>query len=206
MTVFDPDCVNDGYTLHSCNRCRYSYTDEIVPALGHKPGAAADCENAQTCTVCGVELTPALGHAYDAVVTAPTCTADGYTTHTCANCGDTYADSTVTALGHKYDNACDATCNTCGEVREVGDHVYDHDYDPTCNECGDVREIPVMPGDVNDDGTVNVRDYGLLQQYLNGWNVTIVEVAANVNGDSTVNVRDLGLLQQYLNGWDVTLK
>ena len=206
VTVFDPDCVNDGYTLHSCNRCRYSYTDEIVPALGHKAGAPADCENAQTCTVCGVELTPALGHDYDAVVTAPTCTTDGYTTHTCANCGDTYVDSVVTALGHKYDNACDPTCNTCGESREVGDHVYDHDYDAICNECGYEREIPYIPGDVNDDGKVNVRDQGLLQQHLNGWEVTINLAAADVNRDGKVNVRDQGLLQQYLNGWDVTLK
>jgi len=32
----------------------------------HKAGAAADCENAQTCTVCGTELAPALGHGHEA--------------------------------------------------------------------------------------------------------------------------------------------
>ena len=243
VTVFAPDCVNDGYTLHSCNRCRYSYTDEIVPALGHKPGAAADCVNPQLCTVCGIQLNPALGHAYEAVVTAPTCTAEGYTTHTCTRCGDCYVDSivaalghayegvvtaptctaegyttytcatcgdgyvddVVAALGHSYDNACDAACNACGETREVPDHVYDHEYDATCNECGDVREIPFIPGDVDDNGTVNVRDYGRFQQYLNGFEVAINLAAANVDGNSSVNVRDLGRLQQYLNGWDVTL-
>ena len=167
VTVFAPDCVNDGYTLHACNRCRYSYTDEIVPALGHKPGAAADCVNPQLCTVCGIQLNP--------------------------------------ALGHSYDNACDAACNACGETREVPDHVYDHEYDATCNECGDVREIPFIPGDVDDNGTVNVRDYGRFQQYLNGFEVAINLAAANVDGNSSVNVRDLGRLQQYLNGWDVQL-
>ena len=42
-------------------------------------------------------------HSYDAVVTAPTCTEKGYTTHTCA-CGDSYVDTYVDALGHAWDN------------------------------------------------------------------------------------------------------
>ena len=42
-------------------------------------------------------------HSYTAVVTAPTCTAKGYTTHTCA-CGDSYVDTYVDALGHAWDN------------------------------------------------------------------------------------------------------
>ena len=32
-------------------------------------------------------------HSYTAVVTAPTCTEGGYTTHTCTECGDSYVDS-----------------------------------------------------------------------------------------------------------------
>lgn len=42
-----------------------------------------------------------LGHNYKGVVTNPTCTKDGYTTHTC-DCGHSYTDSTVKALGHDY--------------------------------------------------------------------------------------------------------
>ena len=42
-------------------------------------------------------------HSYKDVVTAPTCTAKGYTTHTCA-CGDSYVDTYVDALGHAWDN------------------------------------------------------------------------------------------------------
>ena len=42
-------------------------------------------------------------HSYKAVVTAPTCTSKGYTTHTCA-CGDSYVDTYVDALGHAWDN------------------------------------------------------------------------------------------------------
>lgn len=60
-------------------------------------------------------------------------------------------------------------------------------------------------GDLNADGKINNRDLGLLQQYLNSWDVTVNVDGADVNGDGNVNNRDLGLLQQYLNNWDVTL-
>ena len=39
------------------------------------------------------------GHAYQSVVTDPTTIADGYTTHTCSVCGDSYVDSYVPATG-----------------------------------------------------------------------------------------------------------
>ena len=79
-------------------------------------------------------------HNYQAVVTAPDCVNGGYTTYTCV-CGDTYIGAETEALGHNYANACDADCNACGGIREVGDHVYDHANDTTCNECGAVRLI-----------------------------------------------------------------
>ena len=63
----------------------------------------------------------------------------------------------------------------------------------------------VTYGDVNNDGKVNNRDLGVLQQYLNDWDVAIDDTAADVNDDGKVNNRDLGVLQQYLNDWDVTL-
>lgn len=40
-------------------------------------------------------------HVYESVVTDPNCMGNGYTTHTCS-CGDSYVDSYVDALGHKY--------------------------------------------------------------------------------------------------------
>ncbi len=38
-------------------------------------------------------------HSYTASVTAPTVTEDGYTTHTCSKCSDSYTDTTVPATG-----------------------------------------------------------------------------------------------------------
>lgn len=53
-------------------------------------------------------------HKYNAVVTAPTCTADGYTTYTCA-CGDSYVGDIVLSTGHSYVNN---VCSVCGSIAE----------------------------------------------------------------------------------------
>ena len=50
-------------------------------------------------------------HNYSSVVTAPTCLKDGYTTHTCSICSNSYTDSKVEALGHTTDNG---VCENCG--------------------------------------------------------------------------------------------
>ena len=59
------------------------------------------------CTSCGEKVDagtvlPQLEHSYSAVVTAPTATAQGYTTYTCSGCGDSYVSDYVPALGQSY--------------------------------------------------------------------------------------------------------
>ena len=65
-----------------------------------------------TCTVCGetrVDVIELKDHNYTSVVvTAPTCTNKGYTTHTC-ECGHTYDDSYVDALGHDISKTGEVT-------------------------------------------------------------------------------------------------
>ena len=56
---------------------------------------------------------------------------------------------------HTYDNACDVTCNECGETREVGAHDYnaaDCDTPKNCNTCGatDGKALGHTPNE--DDG------------------------------------------------------
>ena len=79
----------------------------------------------------------ALGHAYEEAVTEPTCTEQGYTTHTCARCGDSFADSYTEANGHSWNAGKvmrKATCTGTG-LRKF-----------TCAECGTTRteEIPAL--------------------------------------------------------------
>ncbi len=69
-----------------------------------------------------------------------------------------------------------------------------------------VSDAPVVAyGDVNGDGNINNRDYALLMQYINKWNVEIIEYAADVNADGAINNRDYALLMQFINKWDVKL-
>ena len=194
-TVTDPNCVDKGYTTHTCD-CGHSYVDTYVNALGHTAGemvtenvTAPDCVNNGShdevvyCTVCDAELsrttvtdkalghtngavvvenekaatctangsydnvvyctvckaevsretvvTDKLGHKYDSVVTDPTCTTDGYTTHKCSVCGDTYVDNKVAAKGHIKGEAViekevKPTCETKGSYETA---VY-------CTVCG----------------------------------------------------------------------
>lgn len=68
-------------------------------------------------------------HSYRSVVTAPTCTAQGYTTYTCSVCGRVYKGDYVAALGHAYSKTkVDATCTEQG---------YDSN---TCTRCGDTYQ------------------------------------------------------------------
>ena len=64
-------------------------------------------------------------HSYTAVVTPPTCTDKGYTTHTCS-CGDSYVDTYTDALGHAWDNG---TVTKQPTATETGVRTY------TCTRC-----------------------------------------------------------------------
>lgn len=61
-------------------------------------------------------------------------------------------------------------------------------------------------GDVNNDGRLNTRDYAMIIQYINGWDVNIDTNCADVNKDGKINTRDYAMIIQYLNGWDVKLQ
>ena len=94
-------------------------------------------------------------HSYKDIVTAPTCTEKGYTTHTCA-CGDSYVDAYTDALGHAWDNGKVTkeptetetgvktfTCTRCGETKTetIPKLAHEHSYKavvtaPTCTEKG----------------------------------------------------------------------
>ena len=96
-------------------------------------------DNVVYCTVCGDELSretvtvDALGHKYEATVTAPTCTEKGYTTYTCSVCGDNYVADEVAALGHTKETipAVEATFDNVGWTEGV-----------KCSVCGEILVAP----------------------------------------------------------------
>ena len=220
-----PTCTTDGYTVEICSYefCHNEQNRVTLPANGeHTYDHGCDAE----CNTCGATREV---EEHDYTVThllIATCGRDGHQVETCRRCDATRTTVLPATGNHIYANACDPDCNFCGATRQVEGHIYDNPCDPDCNTCGTVRTVDHVydseedtecnvcgaarpthtPGDVNGDGKVNVRDLGALQQFVNGWDVTIIRAAADVNGDGKINVRDLGTLQQFVNGWDVTLK
>ena len=113
-----------------CTACDGELSREtvIVPAPGHvwddgvvvKEPTEEDGLKRYTCGVCGATKDVVLAgtaheHRYTAVVTAPNCTEQGYTTYTCG-CGYSYAADYVAAKGQTevVDAAVAATCTATG--------------------------------------------------------------------------------------------
>lgn len=141
--VTEPTCTAVGYTTHSCTRCDHIYRDTYTDVKAHTPGAEATCTKPQLCEVCGKLLNDALGHDYVAAIVPPTCTAKGYTTHTCSRCSDSYTDTPVDAVGHTEGDAptctTDQFCTVCGQVLapKLGhNHLATVTLPPTCTEQG----------------------------------------------------------------------
>lgn len=63
--VTEPDCVNKGYTTHTCKYCSYVRVDTETAALGHDPKE---------------------------IVVPSTCSTQGYTVEMCERCGEEYGD------------------------------------------------------------------------------------------------------------------
>ena len=72
--------------------------------------------------------------------------------------------------------------------------------------AGSVTVTSRIPGDVNDDGEVDIFDCVRLKKYLAGFNVTINASNADVNGDGEVDIFDCVRLKKYLAGMSVELK
>lgn len=155
---------------HECSVCGAS--DDRKP---HNPGAAATENTAQTCTTCGYVIKAALGHTHD-FGTDWKSNANKHW-HEC-RCGDRKDEG-----DHVYDNSCDTTCNTCGNVRTIthsfgtawesddnqhwhvctvcgtpdtkSAHDYDNDSDADCNSCGYTRSVETLPTQTESSSTVD---------------------------------------------------
>ena len=89
-------------------------------------------------------------HSYTAVVTDPTCTAKGYTTHTCA-CGDSYVDTYTDALGHAWDNG---TVTKPATATEAGIKTF------ACTRCSATKTETIPAGSCPSAGFTDVPGEG----------------------------------------------
>lgn len=160
IPAVDATCEESGLTEGvKCSVCGETLVkQEVINAKGHSEATREENRAEPTCaddgsytlvtycTVCDkvlsaeVKTIPATGlHSYVDTVTEPTCTQDGYTTHTCSVCGDTYTDSYVEKTGHTevIDEAVPASCESAGKTQGVH-----------CSVCGTVitaqEEIPAL--------------------------------------------------------------
>jgi len=162
-------CTEKGWLPYdTCNLCDYSTYRLVGPHFGElvapKEPTCTEigwrqyikCSRCDSILANYIEL-PASGHSPEAnksVVTKPTCTEDGYTTHTCSVCKVTYTADVVKAPGHSYksvvteptcteDGYTTYTCSVC-EYTYTGDNVSKLKHDPeqheaqapTCTEIG----------------------------------------------------------------------
>lgn len=83
------------------------------------------------------------------------------------------------------------------------DEIYDGDFEsiPVVITNGIVRVYHGIPGDVNEDGTVNTKDAVLLFRYIAGWNVDVDSAALDTNGDNKINTKDAVQLFRYIAKW-----
>ncbi len=119
-------CSDDTYHWLGCQRCGKTLEDlrdelnsagfeinekwyELSRKTTHT-GGTATCTEKAVCDECGDAYGELGAHRYDAVVTAPTCTQNGYTKHTCSSCKDSYTDNETVKTGHiiKY-----GVCEKC---------------------------------------------------------------------------------------------
>ena len=135
-SITNPTCTEQGYTTYTCTACGDSYINDYVPANGHAEGewfrySAPTCtqegEMRLCCNACGEVLGKTAieknGHDYTLTVVQPSGGEQGYSLHTCTQCGYSYKDNFFTEVyteGLAYED-------TDGRLTVTGAGDYDGD-------------------------------------------------------------------------------
>ena len=229
-------CTEDGTKTAVCERCtatdtitetgtkiNHNFVDYIADnnatctADGTKTAICELCTATDTIPVAGTVL----GHNYSSVVTAPTCTTEGYTTHTCSRCNDSYTDTETTKLSHDMSRA---TCTEVSRCQRTGCNYTEgialgHSWDTgvvekepthdevgkqlfTCTVCLDTKteDIPKLSGVVGDvDGNSEITSSDAIYLLMHTFYPEDypVEQESDFNGDGNTNSSDAIYLLMY---------
>ena len=161
---------------HKCEVC--DSADTIEP---HVSSGEATETAAETCTICGYEIAPMLGHIHadnlmPVYAVKPTCTKDGNIDYYVCSCGRlftdadgkneiTAADTVIAATGHHYLTSWTFDsgshwheCDVCGSADKIEPHVSSGNATETaaetCTICG--YEIAPMLGHIHADNLMPV--------------------------------------------------
>ena len=142
---------NETHHWHNCTNanCPTTENNQKDGYAVHTPGAAATETTPQTCTECGYELAPALGHIHANHLTfierlePANCTTDGVKAHYECDCGKLFSDADGTsevtiedlkiAAHHTYGTDWESdndenhyhVCSVCSDKADVTPHSYD---------------------------------------------------------------------------------
>ena len=105
-TTIKPTYDADGYTLHTCEICSYSYKDDVTSKLTHTYASNWSSDKNSHWHACIDEGYETLkkdesSHSYQDVVTHATYEAGGYTTHICTVCDYSYVDNKIPSIKEK---------------------------------------------------------------------------------------------------------
>ena len=141
--VVKPTCTREGYTLHSCTLCGYSYTDDNTDALGHdmeesitEATATTPQYTVKTCKVCGYKESVVSGclKGEDGQMKHKASDEDGAVTFTPATCEEP-AYNTYTCIYCQKEITEIATDEEGKEISALGHDMLETEY-PTCEDEG----------------------------------------------------------------------
>lgn len=233
-TVIAPTTTAKGYMLHKCSVCgdsyKDNYTDQLKPIDTNAPQIIVENKTVApggTITV-SVQMknNPGInGWAFDltydnSVLELVSCDASDFGEITTSN---QLTKNPYHVQWYHLDDVktngemCKIKFNVKQNAKE-GKYTLNLTYDEEeiCNQKeenvhfdvtnGVVSVSKHLPGDVNDDGKVNLKDVIRLNQYVAGWNVTVNSISADANSDGKVNLKDVIRLNQYVAGWNVSVQ
>ena len=142
---------------HKCAVC--GSADTIVP---HVSSGEATETAAETCTICGYEIAPMLGHIHadnlmPVYAVKPTCTKDGNIDYYVCSCGKLFADSNAAAALTEADIVIPAAGHGATEIRnrveptKTANGYTGDEYCTVCNEL--VKRGTVIPATASSETT-----------------------------------------------------
>ena len=98
-----PTCITTGVKVYTCKNCGDIKTETIakishnyISEVTKEPTCTENGEKKVFCTICNeshLESVLTKGHNYTTTVIKPSYTSNGYTIHTCSECGETFKDN-----------------------------------------------------------------------------------------------------------------
>lgn len=119
-------------------------------------------------------------------------------------------DGTILTLTFSVDKGVSANSKLNVKLSYQNGNIIDSDLNdiPVTINNGSVTIIDYIPGDINGDGTIDLKDVTLVRRLVTGYSVTANKLAADVNGDGEITMKDVVLIRRYVvdaEGYGVTL-